>query len=67
MDTTLVTAMLMQLEEGLLALSGLFTELNPLGKMGEMHIPSDSSNFVEMHLFPDSSGLFYSNCDPILY
>ena len=54
MDTTLVTAMLVQLEEGLLALSGKY----PLGKRGEMHAPLDSSYFVEMHLFPDSSGLF---------
>ena len=23
-----------------------------------MHMPLDLSNFVEMHLFPDSSGLF---------
>ena len=51
-----------QEEEGLLALSGLFLELDPLGKRGEMHVPLDSSNFVEMHLFPDLSGLFSKRC-----
>ena len=34
MDTRLVTAMLMQLEEGLRVLSGLFSELDPLRKRG---------------------------------
>ena len=38
MDTILVTAMLMYLEEGLLALSGLFSEMDPLGKRGERHM-----------------------------
>ena len=58
MDTMLVTAMLVQQEEGLLALSGLFFGNRPTRQKGEMHMPLDLSNFVEMHLFPDSSGLF---------
>ena len=58
-DTILLTAMLVQLDEGLPALPGLFSELDPLEKMGKMHKALDSFNFVEMHLFPGSSGLFF--------
>ena len=54
----LVTAMLVQLEEGLLALSGLFSELYPLGKRGEIFTPLDSLNFAEIYLFPEPSNLF---------
>lgn len=57
-DTMLVTAMLVQLKEGLLTLSGLFSELYPLGKREEIFIPLDSSNFAEIHLFPEPSNLF---------
>ena len=59
MDTMYVIAMLVQLEEGLPALSGLFSELDPQRKRGEMHMPLDSSNIVEMHMFPGSSSLFF--------
>ena len=52
MDTMLVTAMLVQLEEGLPALSVLSSELDLLGKRMELHMLLDSSNFVEMHLLP---------------